>query len=73
MNIQNSEKFYAQAQNFMPGGVNSPVRACRAVGRAPLFIDHAKGSKSMMSTATNTSIIFAHGARIFSDTLTKEL
>jgi len=45
MNIQNSEKFYAQAQNFMPGGVNSPVRACRAVGRAPLFIDHAKGSK----------------------------
>ena len=32
MNIQNSEKFYAQAQNFMPGGVTSPVRACRAVG-----------------------------------------
>ena len=45
MNIQNSEKSYALAQNFMPGGVNSPVRACRAVGRAPLFIDHAKGSK----------------------------
>ena len=29
----------------MPGGVNSPVRACKAVGTVPLFIDHAKGSK----------------------------
>ena len=28
----------------MPGGVNSPVRAFGAVGRNPLFIDHAKGS-----------------------------
>lgn len=45
MNTQKSERLYAQAQNFMPGGVNSPVRACRSVGRAPLFIDHAKGSK----------------------------
>jgi hypothetical protein len=27
----------------MPGGVNSPVRACKAVGTVPLFIDHAKG------------------------------
>lgn len=73
MNIQNSEKFYAQAQNFMPGGVNSPVRACRAVGRAPLFIDHAKGSKIYDVDGNESSIIFAHGARIFSDTLTKEL
>lgn len=29
----------------MPGGVNSPVRAYGSVGRTPLFIDHAKGSK----------------------------
>lgn len=29
----------------MPGGVNSPVRAYLAVGRTPLFIDRAKGSK----------------------------
>ena len=28
----------------MPGGLNSPVRAFCAVGRNPLFIDHAKGS-----------------------------
>ena len=29
----------------MPGGVNSPVRACGSVGCVPLFIDHAEGSK----------------------------
>ncbi len=29
----------------MPGGVNSPVRAFNAVGRNPLFIDHAKGDR----------------------------
>lgn len=40
----NSENLYNEAQKFMPGGVNSPVRACRSVGRTPLFIDKAKGS-----------------------------
>ena len=29
----------------MPGGVNSPVRACRSVGTTPLFIERAKGSR----------------------------
>src|SRR5579864_1626593 len=29
----------------MPGGVNSPVRAFRAVGGTPVFFDHAEGSK----------------------------
>ncbi len=45
MNTANSEKLYEKACNFMPGGVNSPVRACRSVGVSPLFIKHAKGSK----------------------------
>lgn len=45
MNTKNSEKLYNQALGFMPGGVNSPVRACSAVGCVPLFIDHAEGSK----------------------------
>lgn len=45
MNTKNSEKLYNQALGFMPGGVNSPVRACGAVGCVPLFIDHAEGSK----------------------------
>jgi glutamate-1-semialdehyde 2,1-aminomutase len=36
---------YARACAIIPGGVNSPVRAFRAVGGNPLFIDRAKGSK----------------------------
>lgn len=45
MNTKNSENLYNQALGFMPGGVNSPVRACDSVGCVPLFIDHAEGSK----------------------------
>lgn len=45
MNTKNSENLYNQALGFMPGGVNSPVRACGSVGCVPLFIDHAEGSR----------------------------
>jgi len=38
-----SEALFAEAETLIPGGVNSPVRAFRAVGRNPLFIDHAEG------------------------------
>ncbi|SDB17411.1 glutamate-1-semialdehyde 2,1-aminomutase [Eubacterium oxidoreducens] len=40
-----SEQLFEKAQTLMPGGVNSPVRAFKAVGRNPIFIDHAMGSK----------------------------
>jgi glutamate-1-semialdehyde 2,1-aminomutase len=40
-----SEELYEKALEFMPGGVNSPVRACKSVGVTPLFINRAKGSK----------------------------
>ncbi len=39
-----SEKLFVQAQKVIPGGVNSPVRACRSVGAEPLFIQRAQGS-----------------------------
>src|SRR5436190_9538862 len=39
-----SEKLFAQALNYIPGGVNSPVRAFRAVGGHPFFVDRAKGA-----------------------------
>jgi len=35
---------FDQAQNSIPGGVNSPVRAFKGVGGEPIFIDHAKGA-----------------------------
>lgn len=44
MKTDTSEKLYKRAEKFMPGGVNSPVRAFKNVGRTPLFIDHAEGS-----------------------------
>ena len=40
-----SEKLFGAAKRVIPGGVNSPVRACRSVGTEPLFIDRAEGSK----------------------------
>lgn len=45
MNTARSQQLYERACEFMPGGVNSPVRACRAVGMSPLFISRASGSK----------------------------
>jgi glutamate-1-semialdehyde 2,1-aminomutase len=43
MNIQNSIQLFQRAQNIFPGGVNSPVRAFRAVGGQPLFIERGEG------------------------------
>jgi glutamate-1-semialdehyde 2,1-aminomutase len=43
MNFANSERLFTAAQKVIPGGVNSPVRAFRAVGGQPLFIDRAEG------------------------------
>lgn len=45
MNISKSQTLYNKAMKFMPGGVNSPVRAFKNVGKTPLFIQKAKGSK----------------------------
>src|SRR5215210_4494350 len=39
-----SEELFARARRVIPGGVNSPVRAFRAVGRDPVFIREAAGS-----------------------------
>lgn len=45
MNIENSVKLFNQAQEVIPGGVNSPVRACRSVGTDPLFIVKGEGAR----------------------------
>ena len=42
--MERSEAYFAAAQRVMPGGVNSPVRAFRAVGGVPRFIDHGAGA-----------------------------
>jgi glutamate-1-semialdehyde 2,1-aminomutase len=39
-----SEQLFAEALRYIPGGVNSPVRAFRAVGGTPFFVNKAKGA-----------------------------
>ena len=43
--MTNSERLFKQGQRYIPGGVNSPVRAFRAVGGNPLFIQRAQGAQ----------------------------
>lgn len=45
MNLDKSIAAFAQAKQFMPGGVNSPVRSFRGVGGTPPFIARASGSR----------------------------
>ena len=45
MKTARSAKLFAEAQQLIPGGVNSPVRAFRSVGGQPRFIKRAKGSR----------------------------
>jgi glutamate-1-semialdehyde 2,1-aminomutase len=40
-----SEALFAEALKYIPGGVNSPVRAFRAVGGQPFFVNKAKGCR----------------------------
>jgi glutamate-1-semialdehyde 2,1-aminomutase len=40
-----SAELYRRALRVLPGGVNSPVRAMRAIGRDPVFVDHASGAE----------------------------
>jgi glutamate-1-semialdehyde 2,1-aminomutase len=44
MNRSTSEKLFAHAQQLMPGGVNSPVRAFRGVGGTPVFMRRGHGA-----------------------------
>lgn len=45
MSITNSERFFRRAQKRIPGGVNSPVRAWKAVGGSPLFARRGRGAR----------------------------
>jgi glutamate-1-semialdehyde 2,1-aminomutase len=44
VNRAKSDKLFSEALNYIPGGVNSPVRAFRAVGGQPFFVERAKGA-----------------------------
>src|SRR6476661_5883101 len=44
MSIQRSQAIFERAKTLIPGGVNSPVRACRSVGADPVFIVQGDGA-----------------------------
>lgn len=44
MNYQRSSALFQEAQNYIPGGVNSPVRAFKSVGGTPIFMQKAQGA-----------------------------
>ena len=43
--MNRSQQLFDEALRYLPGGVNSPVRAMRAIGRDPLFIERAAGAE----------------------------
>jgi len=43
MLYQRSSALFAAAEQVIPGGVNSPVRAFKGVGGTPIFVERAKG------------------------------
>jgi len=45
MNFNRSNELFNEAKKYIPGGVNSPVRAFKSVGGTPLFIERGEGSK----------------------------
>ena len=45
MKFTKSDELYRDSKEYIPGGVNSPVRAFKAVKRNPVFIHKAKGSR----------------------------
>src|SRR5678809_796805 len=44
MDLSKSQALFSRAQQSIPGGVNSPVRAFKSVGGTPIFLKNAKGA-----------------------------
>jgi len=76
---ENSKKMFQEAQELIPGGVNSPVRAFKAVGDFPVFVQKGEGSK-VLDVDGNTYVdyvcswgplIFGHCPQFVVDALQK--
>lgn len=81
MKIQRSEELFQNAKKTIPGGVNSPVRAFKAVGGNPLFMASGNGSK-MTDADGNTFIdyigswgphLFGHNPSFIIDAVRQQL
>jgi glutamate-1-semialdehyde 2,1-aminomutase len=72
--LSSSKKKFREAIKFIPGGVNSPVRAFRAVGGSPIFIERGRGSKIFdMDGNCYIDYVMSWGALILGHTNSKVL
>ena len=61
----NSSRLFERAQRILPGGVNSPVRAFRAVGGSPVFVSSARGAELVGTDGTTyIDYVLSWGAMI---------
>lgn len=81
MSTQKSEKLFEEAKKYIPGGVNSPVRAFKSVGGTPRFMSKGIGSK-MYDVDGNEYIdyigswgphLFGHNPEFIKDALLKAI
>ncbi len=81
MKTPNSDRLLERARQFIPGGVNSPVRAFRGVGGTPRFIERGEGSRIYDADGNSYidyvcswgPLLFGHRPKIVIDALTKVL
>ena len=58
MDHSKSQAAFAEAKQYIPGGVNSPVRSFRSIGGVPPVLPKAAAANSPTSTATSISIMY---------------
>jgi glutamate-1-semialdehyde 2,1-aminomutase len=81
MNTSQSEALFARAQEYIPGGVNSPVRAFRGVGGTPRFIARGEGShiwdvdgnEYIDYVCSWGPLLFGHRPKLVTDAITSVL
>ncbi|WP_428241297.1 glutamate-1-semialdehyde 2,1-aminomutase [Gynuella sp.] len=78
---QTSEALFDRARQFIPGGVNSPVRAFKSVGGTPVFFNRASGSRIYDTTdkayidyvLSWGPMILGHNAKVITDAIKQQL
>lgn len=81
MPTQRSQAIFERARAVIPGGVNSPVRACRSVGADPVFIASGKGARVTDADGNEYldligswgPLILGHGHPEITETITRAL
>ena len=65
--MSTSEQLFERALQHIPGGVNSPVRAFKAVGGTPIFIDRSDGAYIYDAEGRLAALLWSDGSRVVVD------